>query len=509
MGLAWTPIQFAGKALRGNERNSYRVVMPNELRFRGLSTAPALDSDYRPIALENRDYQQAVSVDPARVPLAIALERSGGLVTVFRTEVLPPGHELYPRTERFVERMVKFLLWQVGGWRIVIGGPGAIGEVIRQAYRREGSRAFDVGLMERVYERPFEVQSVSVEEVPEAREAGMHLGGYLEGCRVGFDLGASDYKVAAVRDGEAVFTTEIPWDPKNEPDPDFHYRRINEGLRLAAGHLPRVDAIGGSTAGICVDNKMMVASLFRAVSPALFSSKVKPLFLRLQEEWGVPLQVANDGDVTALAGGMSLKVKGVLGIAMGSSQAAGFLDSQGKITGWLNELAFAPVDYRPDAPVDEWSGDVGCGVQFFSQQAVVRLSRRAGISLPPGHPAEQLKHVQELHHSGDTRAQAIFETIGVYLGYALAQYAAMYELRHVLVLGRVTSGSGGDRIVLKAREVLNRDFPELNERVSIHLPNEKSKRVGQAVAAASLPRLGSELDERGDRQTGRTGNGVG
>jgi predicted NBD/HSP70 family sugar kinase len=343
--------------------------------------------------------------------------------------------------------------------------------------------------MERVYGRPFEVQSVPVDQVPVAREAAVALGGHLDGCRIGFDLGASDYKLAAVKDGEAVFTTEIPWDPKNEADPDFHYQRIRDGLRLAASHLPRVDAIGGSSAGIYLDNKVMVASLFRAVPAELFPTRVKPLFLRLREEWGVPFEVANDGDVTALAGAMSLKASGVLGVAMGSSQAVGFLDCEGRITGWLNELAFAPVDYRADAPADEWSGDLGCGVQYFSQQAVVRLAPLAGIVLPSGHPAEQLKHVQELLAKADPRAQSVFETIGVCLGYALAQYADMYDLRHVLVLGRVTSGAGGDLIVGQAREVLNREFPELPDRLALHLPDEKSKRVGQAVAAASLPRL--------------------
>jgi predicted NBD/HSP70 family sugar kinase len=463
--------------------------MSNELLLQTPGLLPALDPGFRPIALGNRAYQRAVAADPARVPLAIALERSEGLVTVFRTEVVPPDHRLYSATEAYVERLVKFLLWQVGGWRVVVGGPRELGESLAQTYRAGGARAFDVALMERVYERPFEVRSMSADQVPAAREAAVALGGHLDGCRIGFDLGASDYKLAAVKEGEAVFTTEIPWDPKNEADPDFHYHRISEGLRLAASHLPRVDAIGGSSAGIYIDNKVMVASLFRAVPPELFPTRVKPLFLRLREEWGVPFEVANDGDVTALAGAMALKVNGVLGVAMGSSQAVGFLDREGRITGWLNELAFAPVDYRPDAPADEWSGDLGCGVQYFSQQAVVRLAPLAGIALPPGHPAEQLKHVQELLAQSDRRAQSVFETIGVCLGYALAQYADMYDLRHVLVLGRVTSGAGGDLIVGQAREVLNREFPELTDRLALHLPDEKSKRVGQAVAAASLPRL--------------------
>ena len=128
-------------------------------------------------------------------------------------------------------------------------------------------------------------------------------------------------------------------------------------------------------------------------------------------------------------------------------------------------------------------------MQYFSQQAVVRLAPAAGIELPQGQPADQLKFVQDLHKQGDPRPPKIFETIGVYLGCALAHYADLYEFRHLLVLGRVTSGAGGDLIVQKAKEVLRADFPELAQKISLHLPDEKSKRVGQAVAAASLPEI--------------------
>jgi predicted NBD/HSP70 family sugar kinase len=174
---------------------------------------------------------------------------------------------------------------------------------------------------------------------------------------------------------------------------------------------------------------------------------------------------------------------------MGSSEAAGFLDADGRILGWLNELAFAPVDYAGSAAVDEWSGDRGTGALYFSQQAVVKLAPAAGIPLPAGHMAEQLKHVQDLHKTGDERAVRIFETIGIYLGYALAQYADMYDFRHVLVLGRVTSGAGGDLILAGAAKVLKTEFPDLVGRIAIHTPDEKNKRHGQAVAAASLPKI--------------------
>jgi predicted NBD/HSP70 family sugar kinase len=150
------------------------------------------------------------------------------------------------------------------------------------------------------------------------------------------------------------------------------------------------------------------------------------------------------------------------------------------------------VDYNPQAPRDEWSDDRGCGVQYLSQQAVFRLALRAGIELAESlSPADKLEAVQKLLGAGDERARRIFETIGCYLGYGLAHYADFYELRHVLILGRVTSGDGGNIILNQAREVLKEEFPELAEKVELHLPDESSRRVGQAVAAASLPTRGS------------------
>ena len=247
-----------------------------------------------------------------------------------------------------------------------------------------------------------------------------------------------------------------------------------------------MDAIGGSSAGIMVDNEIRVASLLRAIPKKLFP-QAAGMFKRIQREWNVPLVVMNDGDVTALAGALSLRQKGMLGIAMGSSQAVGFMDSQGRISGWLNELAFAPVDYNPAAVADEWSGDRGVGALYFSQQAVNKLLPAAKISLPQkmGLP-ERLKEVQNLMAAGDARAAKIYETIGVYFGYAIAHYADFYDFRHLLILGRVTTGAGGDVMLAKAREVLRSEFPELAGSIKLHVPDEKSRRVGQAVAAASL-----------------------
>ena len=383
------------------------------------------------------------------------------------------------------------LLWQRGGWKVTVGGPRSVGEHIRHVYSAQGARAFDAEFMGGVYEHPFTVEITEADEVPAPSEGTVPVGGHLDGCRIGFDLGATDRKVAAVIDGNIVYSEEVVWDPRNARDPSYHFNEINAALKSAAKHMPRVDAIGGSAAGIYINNRPRVASLFRGIPKDLFDSKIARLFIDLKAAWhGIPFVVVNDGEVTALAGAMSLNDSPVLGTAFGSSQAGGYVTRNGEITTWLNELAFCPVDYHPQAPVDEWSGDGGCGAQYFSQQAVFRLVPRAGIELADSlSPADKLKAVQDLLGAGDARARRIFETIGVYLGYGVAHYADFYDTRHVLIMGRVTSGDGGNLILSQAQDVLKKDFPELEEKVQVHLPDESSRRVGQAVAAASLPSL--------------------
>ena len=232
------------------------------------------------------------------------------------------------------------------------------------------------------YGHPIEV--IATKDLPAERSTTATLGGHLDGCRIGFDLGGSDRKVAAVIDGKVVFSEETEWDPYHQPDPQYHWDGIMDSLQRAAAHLPRVDAIGGSAAGVYVHNQVKFASLFRGVPHDLFERRVKNLFLDLRKAWNdVPFEVVNDGDVTALLGSMSLRDGAVLGVALGTSTAGGFVAGDGNITSWLNEIAFAPVDYQPDAPRDEWSGDRGCCVQYLSQQAVGRLVARAGIILPP------------------------------------------------------------------------------------------------------------------------------
>ena len=214
------------------------------------------------------------------------------------------------------------------------------------------------------------------------------------------------------------------------------------------------------------------------------------MYIDIAKEFGdVPLVVANDGDVTALAGAMDLKDNEVLGIAMGTSEATGYVDEHGNLKGWLNELAFVPVDANKGAMVDEWSGDYGCGVKYFSQDGVIKLAEMAGFTFDKElSPAEKLKVIQKLRADNDELAIRIYQDLGIYLGYTLAYYAHFYKIKHVLLLGRVTSGKGGEDILNMAKTVLHNEFTEYKD-VDILMPDEKSRRVGQSIAAASLPKI--------------------
>jgi predicted NBD/HSP70 family sugar kinase len=448
---------------------------------------PPLDPAFRPAALAHRAFAAQAAATQRAVAVRLALEQADGSVFHFPAHIFPEDAAGAANNFFYLERLLKFLLWSRGGFRVYFDGPAAAGRQLQKYFLETPTGKFDANIMgERIYGRPFEV--VLTRDIPAARASTTPLGRHLDGCRIGFDLGASDRKAAAVIDGRVVFSEETVWDPVPQSDPQWHFDQIMDSLKKAAQHLPRVDAIGGSSAGVYVNNRVRVASLFRGVPAAAFD-RVRDIFLEMQAAWNnIPFAVVNDGEVTALAGSMALGQNAVLGIAMGSSQAGGFVTPEGNITSWLNELAFAPIDYNPSAPADEWSGDRGCGAQYFSQQCVGRLMAAAGIDGPANEPLpEKLRRAQRLMEQSDARAEKIYDTIGVYLGYGVAHYAEFYDFKHVLTLGRVTTGRGGEVIVRRAREVLRAEFPGLAQKITFDMPDEKEKRHGQAIAAASLP----------------------
>ena len=445
---------------------------------------PELDPDFIPFGVWLEAYARG-----AEKPLTIALERDQGKISVRETKIHGTP-EMAEADYRYVERYVKFLLWSVGGFRIWICGDSALAQRLQRAYTLTGERAFDVQFMQDVYEVPFEVIDCTPEQLPQANESSVAIGGHMEGCRIGFDAGGSDRKVSAVIDGKTVYSEEVVWHPKTSEDPQYQYDGIVAAFKTAASKLPRVDGIGVSSAGVFIGNAPMVSSIFIKV-PRARREEVKTVYDRAAREIGdVPIVVANDGDVSALAGSMSLGEGSVMGLAMGTSEAVGYVNADSNLLGWFSELAFAPVDLNENAMRDEWSGDLGVGCKYFSQDAVSKLAPAAGIALSESlTPAEKLKEVQKLAEQGLPYALEIFKSIGVYLAHTLFLYARFYDIRNLIVLGRVASGVGGERIVSECQRVLKEEYPALAQKLRVMLPDENFRRVGQSMAAASLPEV--------------------
>ena len=447
---------------------------------------PTLDKHYRPFIEELKSFSAAVAASGNARTVKIAVEGAGNVYS-YTIDVFAEGHEA--ENYRVVERLAKALLWVIGGHKIYLYAPTALIEKMRAEYAPDGIHHKDAEMMARIYEAPFEIIECKTEaEVPATTEKSIQLGGHLDGCRIGFDAGGSDRKVSAVIDGETVYSEEVVWFPKTNSDWRYHYDGILAAMKSAASKMPRVDAIGVSSAGVYVNNRAMLASLFRLIPTEDFNAHIKDIYLNVAKEIGAPIEVANDGDVTALAGSMSLGENGVLGIAMGTSEAGGYINTKGGINGWLNELAFVPVDFAEEAGYDEAADDIGVGAQYFSQDAVIKLAGYAGVKFAEGlAPAEKLKVVQKMMEEESPIAASIYEDIGTYLGYTTAFYSLFYKINHLIILGRVTSGKGGDILMARAQKILDEEFPELG--VKISMPNEKMRRVGQSIAAASLPAL--------------------
>ena len=446
-----------------------------------IKNIPVLDPEFTPILRFNQAFLKTASK-----PVSIAVERADGQMATTHTYIHGTP-EMAEADRYYIDRLVKTELWMKGGFRIYVNDKDVC-DYLKSVYCKGGAREFDWDYFANVFEHPFEI--ILTDKVPESMDISKPMGGHLEGCRIGFDAGGSDRKVSAVIDGETVFSEEVVWFPKITADPDYHYDGIVSALKSAAEHMPRVDAVGVSSAGVFINNRTMAASLFLSVPKELYDAKVKDIYIRaIRDTFGdIPYAVYNDGDVSALAGTMSLNDTNVLGIAMGTSEAVGYVNEEGCITGWLNELAFVPVDANPEAMEDEWSGDIGCGVKYFCQDGVIKLAPRAGIELDESlSPAEKLKVVQKLMEEGDRRAAQVYESIGVYLGHTLAYYYEKYGFRYVLLLGRVMSGKGGEALLEACQKVLNDEYPEAAAKFKLTLPDEKFRRVGQSMAAASLP----------------------
>ena len=267
-----------------------------------MKYVPVFDKKFTPISEVLKEYRKSVKSAP-HTELKICVERNKGFNYVFSLDIFKDETKL-DVSYRVVERMIKAVLWVAGGYKIYICGSDAVYERVKADYSERGARAFDVDFMSTVYERPFEVVKVGEKDFPKENKCSLKIGGHLKGCRIGFDAGGSDRKVSAVVDGEVVYSEEVVWSPKLATDWHYQYDGIKEAFLTAASKMPRVDAVGVSTAGVIIDNRPMVSSIFLKIPKEDKAKYVYPMYLNIAKELGYKIDVENDGDVTALAGAL-------------------------------------------------------------------------------------------------------------------------------------------------------------------------------------------------------------
>ncbi|CAE7282059.1 SPAC4G8.04 [Symbiodinium pilosum] len=486
------------------------MAMPDSamklLLVRPAVPAP-LDPNFSPLVLAKRKYLKAVAAASGAkdgliagkkgmgifkalglgkgkpVFLEWALPRADGCAR-YSLPVFPEGHPDVEASIYLAGVLIQEMIWQRSAKSLLLSGPANICEALKQDFSKGGRYEFEVTSMPNVCGTPdtvFEVKIVNPSELPESFDTPQICGKDANGCRLAFDLGKSDIKTVAVKDNEVVYSKETEWDVTNA-DPEYHFKAVSDALKLAKEKLPKVDAMGGSATGtVGAQNEATWCDIFPNVPPDVYKQKVVDIFQRICKEVAgdVPLKVINDGEVTALAAVQKLEGKGsVMGISMGSSEGAGYANADGNLMGWINELCYVRLDMNPEAPTDPWSkgSHTGLSHMYLGQRGATKLAAKAGIKLPENYVyphanmctikhedhAQCLKLIQKAMEDPSQKVQVekLYVTVGVYLGYALAQYCEFYKIDHVMILGRVSKGAGGDIMLSTAKRVLQTEFPE-------------------------------------------------
>mmetsp|Transcript_3882 Transcript_3882/g.9113 ORF Transcript_3882/g.9113 Transcript_3882/m.9113 type:complete len:655 (+) Transcript_3882:134-2098(+) len=507
MSKALKPMSKAKKS-EGTKPLSIPSVARKMLLVKPKIEAP-LDPGFRPVILAKKAYLEAAK--DCEDKLEWALVRADG-VARYSLPVFSEKSKESRISSYLAGVLIQEMIWQRSASELMLHGPAKICKALKAAYSKGGAYEFEVMSMPNVCgtpDKPFVVTIVeNLSDLPENKDSPQVCGKDANGCRLAFDLGKSDIKTVAVKDNEVLYSKETEWDVTAE-DPEYHYNAIMDAMKLAKAALPKVDAIGGSATGtISADNDATWCDIFPNVKPDVYKEKVVPIFKRIAKDLAgdVPLKVINDGEVTALAAVQAIKKGNVMGISMGSSEGAGYANEDGNLMGWISELCYVKLDLNPKAPTDPWSKGAHRGLShlYLGQRGATKLAEKGGVDIPDNykfshpdmstikheHHAQCLKLIQKAMEKEEKKEQVskIYETCGVYLGYALAQYSEFYKIDHVMILGRVSKGAGGDIMLDTAKKVLAEEFPQYAH-IEFHTADDHFKGVGQCIAAAALPKI--------------------
>merc|ERR1711904_133691 len=231
----------------------------------------------------------------------------------------------------------------------------------------------------------------SADKLPEKKDSPQECGKDANGCRLAFDLGKSDIKTVAIKDGEVLDSAETEWDVTN-PDPQYHFDAIVAAMKKTienakAKGFGTIQAVGGSATGtVGANNEATWCEIFPNVPPDVYKAKVVDIFSRMSKELAgdVPLKVINDGEVTALAAVQKIGKGNILGISMGSSEGGGYANADGNLNGWINEMCYIKLDMNPEAPTDPWTKGCHSGIShmYLGQRGATKLAAKAGVGVP-------------------------------------------------------------------------------------------------------------------------------
>jgi len=470
-----------------------------------------LDPDFAPVVLAKRKYKSAASGCSSSVEWA--LPRADGCAR----GSLPVFPDDDPRSQASIILagvMIQELIWQRSASSLLLKGPSKICEALKKDFSIGGKYEFEAKSMPNVNGTPSAVFEVTITDgaLPEEKDTPQTCGKDASGNRLAFDLGKSDIKTVAVQDNKVLDSKETEWDVTNV-DPQYHFDAIVGALkgtieRAKEKGFGTIQAMGGSATGtVSGDNEATWCDIFPNVPPDVYKAKVLDIFKRLCKEvcGDVPLKVINDGEVTALAAVQKISAGNVMGISMGSSEGGGYANADGNLMGWINELCYIKLDMNPAAPTDPWTKGAHTGIShmYLGQRGATKNAYKV-CEVPDNYKyphadmctikhedhAQCLKLIQKAmaDPAQEAKVTQLYETCGVYLGYGLAQYCEFYKIEHVMILGRVSKGKGGDIMLATAAKVLETEFPEL-PKIKFHTADDEFKAVGQCIAAAALPSI--------------------
>jgi len=470
-----------------------------------------LDPGFAPVVLAKAKYRKAA--EGCADTVHFALPRSDGC-SRGELKVFPTDDKRYQASVILAGVLIQESIWIKGASSLQLAGPKEICESLKAAFSKGGTYEFEAEVMPKANgtaDKEFEVTIVGgAGDLPEAKDTPQVCGKDANGCRLAFDLGKSDIKTVAIKDGEVLDSAETEWDVTN-PDPQYHFDAIVDAMkktieRAKAKGFGDIQAVGGSATGtVSGNNEATWCDIFPNVPADVYKEKVVDIFKRLAKEVAgdVPLKVINDGEVTALAAVQKIKKGNVMGISMGSSEGGGYANADGNLMGWINELCYVKLDMNPRAPTDPWTKGAHRGIShmYLGQRGATKNAFKI-CEVPENykypHPdmctikhedhAQCLKLIQQAMKDTPDKASDLYKTCGVYLGYGLAQYCEHYKIDHVMILGRVSKGAGGDLVLKTASEVLATEFPDL-PKIEFHTADDHFKAVGQCIAAAALPSI--------------------